>query len=140
MVRCPVLPVFFFVLVLIILLLMCLLYVSSVHRSSGGGGAVVLTSTALPTPDQPPGCQRYGGVVHESSDEAEAELTEELERTSCCYPSHHPRPISVKSFMNFNTCHLILLRDSVVYYVVDKAVGHEYSVILSKQCAEVTTE
>ncbi|KAK3518230.1 hypothetical protein QTP70_033918 [Hemibagrus guttatus] len=70
-----------------------------IQRGSGGGGAVVLSSTTLPpATDQIPSCQRYGGDVHESSDEAEAEFAEEREKTSCHYSSYHPRPISWCAF------------------------------------------
>ncbi|TSX44498.1 Ataxin-7-like protein 1 [Bagarius yarrelli] len=68
------------------------------HRGSGGGGTVVLSSTTLHATDQIPGCQRYSGDVHESSDEAEAEFAEELEKTSCHYSSYHPRPINWCAF------------------------------------------
>ncbi|XP_017349894.1 ataxin-7-like protein 1 isoform X1 [Ictalurus punctatus] len=76
------------------------LRLASTHlqRGSGGGGAVVLCSTSLPAIDQIPSCQRYGGDVHESSDEAEAEVAEELEKTSCHYSSYHPQPISWCAF------------------------------------------
>lgn len=70
---------------------------SCVRRSSGGGGAVVLSSTTLPAPDHVSSCQRYGGDVQESSDEAEAELSEELEKTSWHYSSYHPRPVRVRT-------------------------------------------
>lgn len=66
-------------------------------RSSNGGGAVVLSSTTFPVTDQIPSCPRYSGDIHESSDEAEVEFAEELERTSCHYSSYHPRPISVRT-------------------------------------------
>ncbi|KAF5893015.1 ataxin-7-like protein 1 [Clarias magur] len=68
------------------------------HRGSGGGGAVVLGSATLPAPDQIPSCHRHGVDVHESSDEAEAEFAEELEKSSCHYSSYHPRPISCCAF------------------------------------------
>ncbi|XP_060759821.1 ataxin-7-like protein 1 isoform X3 [Neoarius graeffei] len=64
-----------------------------IQRGTAAGGAVVLSSTTLPVPDHIPSYQSYGGDVHESSDEAEAELAEELEKTSCHYSSYHPRPI-----------------------------------------------
>lgn len=57
----------------------------------------MLSSMILPAPDQASSCQRHGGDVHESSDEAEAELAEELEKTSWHYSSYHPRPIRVKT-------------------------------------------
>ncbi|XP_060745357.1 ataxin-7-like protein 1 isoform X2 [Tachysurus vachellii] len=69
-----------------------------IQRGSGSGGAVVLSSTTLPATDQIPSCQRYSGDAHESSDEAEAEFAEELEKTSCHYSSYHPRPISWCAF------------------------------------------
>ncbi|XP_051976920.1 ataxin-7-like protein 1 isoform X2 [Xyrauchen texanus] len=72
---------------------------SHIHRVSGIG-PVVLSSTPVPPlpPETASSWQRCSGDTHLSSDEGETDLSEESEKPSWHYSTHHPRPMSCCAF------------------------------------------
>ncbi|KAL2102707.1 hypothetical protein ACEWY4_001875 [Coilia grayii] len=69
------------------------------HRSAGSGGAAMLSSTPASIPDPVPSWQRAAGAESRlSSDEGEAEASEDPDKPTCHYSPRHPHPMSCCAF------------------------------------------
>ncbi|XP_051546728.1 ataxin-7-like protein 1 [Myxocyprinus asiaticus] len=71
---------------------------SHIHRVSGSSPVVLSSTPVPPPPETAPSWQRCSGDAHLSSDEGETDLSEESEKPSWHYSTHHPRPMSCCAF------------------------------------------